>query len=71
MKVMTMTIRLIDKDRFIADVVDRRYSQASMRLIREQPVIDAIPVEWIKEHYSWLTMAMEMIEHWEKENETN
>ena len=62
---------LIDKEKLISDVVDRRYSQASMRLIREQPEIQAIPVDWILKHYGWLTMAKEMIEHWEKENETN
>lgn len=32
--------------------------------------VDAIPIEWIKKHYGWLTMAGEMIVAWEKENET-
>ena len=68
-----MTIRLIDKDKFIADVVDRRYSQASMRLIREQPEVKAIPIEWIlnwlekdNKHYCSVDL---MLEDWEKENE--
>lgn len=25
-----------------------------------------IPIEWIKEHYGWLTMAGEIIKDWEK-----
>lgn len=29
---------------------------------------NAIPIEWIKKHYGWLTMAGEMIEDWVKEN---
>jgi len=28
-----------------------------------------IPVEWLKEKYSWLTMAGEIIKDWESENE--
>lgn len=35
------------------------------------PTVKAIPIEWIKKHYGWLTMASEMIEDWEKENEHN
>lgn len=26
-----------------------------------------IPIEWIKEHYGWLTMAGEIIKGWEAE----
>lgn len=29
--------------------------------------VDAIPIEWIKEHYGWLTMAGEIIKEWEAE----
>ena len=28
--------------------------------------IKAIPIEWIKKHYGWLTMANEIIKDWEK-----
>lgn len=34
-----------------------------------RPYEESIPIEWIKKHYGWLTMASEMIEDWEKENE--
>ena len=34
----------------------------------EENEIESIPIEWIKKHYGWLTMAGEMIEDWEKEN---
>lgn len=30
---------------------------------------DSIPIEWLKEHYGWLTMTGEIIKHWERENE--
>lgn len=30
---------------------------------------NAIPIEWIKERYGWLTMAHEIIKDWERENE--
>lgn len=36
--------------------------------VEEQPTVKAIPIEWIKKHYGWLTMAGEMIVAWEKEN---
>ena len=60
-------MRLIDKNKLIDAVTERHYSNASMRLIREQPEVEAIPIEWIREHYSWLTMANEIIEAWEKQ----
>lgn len=30
--------------------------------------VKAIPIEWIKEHYGWLTMAGEIIKEWEAES---
>lgn len=33
--------------------------------------VNAIPIEWIKEHYGWLTMAGEIIKDWEAECGTN
>lgn len=64
-------------------VTERHYSQASMRLIREQKEIRAIPVEWIEkkakelvmgkgEHfYSLLDLPIiyELIEAWRKEQD--
>lgn len=36
--------------------------------IANAPTVEAIPVEWIKERYGWLTMAHEIIKEWEREN---
>ena len=36
--------------------------------IENQPTVEAIPIEWIKEHYGWLTMAGEIIKGWEAEH---
>lgn len=33
----------------------------------EKYIKNAIPIEWIKEHYGWLTMAGEIIKGWEAE----
>lgn len=72
---MTMKMTLIDKDKFIQDVISRKYSQASMRLIREQPEVKAIPVEYIErklaEHWYVDYDIRELLDDWEKENETN
>ena len=76
---MTMKMTLIDKDKFIQDVISRKYSQASMRLIREQPEVKAIPIEWINEWY-WNNSDIccdkhvselfgKMIKDWKKEND--
>lgn len=66
---------LIDKEKLISDVVDRRYSQASMRLIREQPEVKAIPYGFISAYSRgpisnadyWAIMRM--VTEWEKEND--
>ena len=53
--------KLADKDKrgVVVDICD----------VLEAPTVDAIPVEWIRDHYGWLTMAHEIIKEWEKENE--
>lgn len=43
--------------------------EVAIQIIDTQKTVEAIPIEWIKKHYGWLTMAGEMIEDWEKENE--
>lgn len=40
-----------------------------LQMIDREKTVKAIPIEWIKKHYGWLTMAGEMIEDWVKENE--
>lgn len=75
-----MKMTLIDKDKFIQDVISRKYSQASMRLIREQPEVKAITIEWIKDKMDKLEnigrlefceYLDELLVDWEEENETN
>lgn len=72
---MTMKMTLIDKDKFIQDVISRKYSQASMRLIREQPEVKAIPYGFISK-YSRRPISnadywaiIRMVTAWEKEND--
>lgn len=65
-------MRLIDKDKLINEVSKRSYSQASMRLLREQPEVEAITIKWIKQY--WNTHRVDdmtiwnMLREWEKEN---
>jgi hypothetical protein len=70
-------MRLIDKDKLINEVSRRNYSQASMRLLREQPEVEAIPIEWIKKkslefltnrNFRYATDFQEVIDMWKVEN---
>lgn len=76
-------MRLIDKDVLIRALKRKRYSKQSLDLIESQPVVDAIPVDWIN---NWLDQFMQeingrtyymgdgydsagdLLEAWEKEN---
>lgn len=44
-------MRLIDKDMLIQALKRKRYSKQSLDLIESQPVVDAIPVAWLKKNY--------------------
>lgn len=33
--------------------------------------VKAIPIEWLKEHYGWLTMIGIIIDKWKEENDEN
>ena len=76
-------IRLIDKMQLVDAVLKKRYSQASINLILNQPEIEAIPIEWInkwaekfykvingRRHYmgDGYDTVWDMLEDWEKEN---
>ena len=69
-------MRLIDKMQLVDTVLKKRYSQASINLILNQPEVKAIPIGWIKKWQSNHTMPYternilltQMIEDWEKEN---
>ena len=62
-------MRLIDADKliehnktFVGNVIIMQSD------IEKESTVEAIPIEWIKEHYGWLTMANEIIDDWSKEN---
>ena len=77
--------QLIDKQVLLQALKKKRYSKQSLDLIESQPVVDAIPVDWIN---NWLNQFMrdingrtyymgdgydgagDLLEAWEKENET-
>lgn len=61
--------RLIDADELKVNCVCLNAFCVDGRTIENAPTVEAIPIEWIKKHYGWLTMASEMIEDWVKENE--
>ena len=70
---------LIDMEKLVQDVTKRRYTQASLDLIINQPVVPAIPIEWIKDKLSKVTdkednmspgvlYVYALINEWRKEN---
>ena len=40
-------MRLIDADKLLEDLRQKRYSKRSLELIQSQPDIKAIPIEWL------------------------
>lgn len=78
-------MKLIDKEALLLALKKKRYSKQSLDLIESQPVVDAIPVDFIKD---WLNgfmrdingrtyycgegydSAAELLEAWREENET-
>ena len=71
--------QLIDKQVLLQALQRKRYSKQSLDLIESQPVVDAIPVAWLKKNYLGdLRIAgcqpvsrtvKKIIEFWEEENE--
>ena len=68
--------QLIDKQVLLQALKKKRYSKQSLDLIESQPVVDAIPVEWIKKweqkeenYYLYKDLTRKLIADWEKENE--
>jgi len=75
---------LIEKEALLLALRKKRYSKQSLDLIESQPVVEAIPIAWIR---NWLNSFMKVIngrtyycgdgydsaadllEAWEKENE--
>lgn len=42
---------LIEKEALLLALRKKRYSKQSLDLIESQPVVDAIPVAWLKKNY--------------------
>lgn len=78
-------MKLIDKEALLLALRKKRYSKQSLDLIESQPVVDAIPVEWMKKWHKeedrrigdgWTHVEhphsfSRMVAEWEKENEEN
>lgn len=71
-------MKLINKEQLLLALRKKRYSKQSLDLIESQPVVDAIPIEWIKKweqkeenYYLFKDLTRKLIEDWEKENEKN
>lgn len=76
-------MKLIDKEALLLALRKKRYSKQSLDLIESQPVVDAIPVEWMKKWHKeedrrigdgWTHVEhphsfSRMVADWEKENE--
>ena len=71
-------MKLIDKEALLLALRKKRYSKQSLDLIESQPVVDAIPVDWVIAYYKfrlmprpveWFEAIQIMIEDWEEENE--
>ena len=71
-------MRLIDADKLLEDLKQKRYSKQSLELIQSQPEVNAIPVKWIIKNYLGELrragccprdmIAEEMIDEWTIEN---
>ena len=44
-------MKLINKEQLLLALRKKRYSKQSLDLIESQPVVDAIPVAWLKKNY--------------------
>ena len=50
-------MKLIDKEKLLEDLKQKRYSKQSLELIERQPDIDAIPADWIRNHLTKLIIG--------------
>lgn len=77
-------MKLIDKEKLLEDLKQKRYSKQSLELIERQPVIDAIPIEFMRKWQEGFMKeingtiyymgdgydtAEDLLEAWVKENE--
>ena len=68
--------QLIDKQVLLQALKRKRYSKQSLDLIESQPVVIAVPIDWIHDYLnetflpeSHFWVIQKMIKQWEKENE--
>ena len=69
-------MRLIDADKLLEDLKQKRYSKQSLELIQKQPEIAAAPIYFIdkleRTVFAWIPHAWSVCEkikkEWEKEN---
>ena len=67
-------MKLIDKDKLLEDLKQKRYSKQSLDLIQSQPEVKAIPVKWIEDYMAGYIPDRNnpageidyMLEDWEK-----
>ena len=77
-------MRLIDADKLLEDLKQKRYSKQSLELIQSQPEIKAIPISFMRKWENGFMKeingrifymgdgydtAEDLLEAWEKENE--
>ena len=71
-------MKLIDKEALLLALRKKRYSKQSLDLIESQPVVDAIPVAWVRKQVLeykgdvdivYDSDLLVMLERWRKENE--
>jgi len=64
-------MRLIDADDLIITILTHDLCDTEQidKDILEAPTVEAIPIEWIRQKYGWLTMVHEIIADWRNENE--
>ena len=43
-------MKLIDKEKLLEDLKQKRYSKRSLELIQKQPEIEALPYQWIEDY---------------------
>lgn len=71
-------MKLINADKLTADYIvastttnTQCYRYISKEQVENAPTVDAIPIEWLRRKYGWLTMVHEIIADWRNENEAD
>lgn len=60
---------LINKEQLLDAVMKKSYSQASIQLINDQPEVEAIPIEWIKDYITPFQVFHDSLSEETKEND--